>query len=519
MIPGKHYTPEVILAIVQRRKWLIAIPAVLVAMIATLVIHYLPNRYHSESLILVVPQRVPESYVRTAVTTRIDERLQAISQQILSRTRLERLIQEFNLYADRRKVDLMEDIVERMRKDIDVDIVKGDAFRVGFTADDPRVAMRVTERLASFFIDENLRDRETLAENTNQFLESQLEEARRKLVENEKQLEDYRRKHDGQLPTQLDANMQGLHNTEMQLQALLDSLNRDRDRRSTLERQIAELVAAAPADTPAVHPATAGEEGAPAGTAAEQLRAAQTILQGLSLRLKPEHPDVLRQKRIVAALQKRADDEAGSRPLTAAPPLTPAESLRQNRLHDAKAEMDSLDRQLAEKGAEEKRLRGVLANYQQRIEAAPAREAELSDLTRDYDTFQQNYRSLLVKKQESQVAANLERRQIGEQFKTLDAARLPEKPSSPDRPKLYALGIVAAIAIGFALAAVAEYRDHALRSEEDVKLVLNLLVLATVPILEAAPRVDRRRKLLAVSMTAVVVLAGLGAAAWKLFLS
>jgi hypothetical protein len=161
----------------------------------------------------------------------------------------------------------------------------------------------------------------------------------------------------------------------------------------------------------------------------------------------------------------------------------------------------------------------VLANYQQRIEAAPAREAELSDLTRDYDTFQQNYRSLLVKKQDSQVAANLERRQIGEQFKTLDAARLPEKPSSPDRPKLYALGVVGAIAIGFALAAVAEYRDHALRSEEDVKLVLNLLVLATVPILEAAPRVDRRRRLLAVSMTAVVVLAGLGAAAWKLFLS
>jgi len=518
MIPGKHYTPEVILAIVSRRKWLIVIPAILVAVIASAVIHYLPNRYHSESLILVVPQRVPESYVRTAVTTRIDERLQAISQQILSRTRLERLIQEFNLYTDRRKVDLMEDIVERMRKDIDVDIVKGDAFRVGFTADDPRVAMRVTERLASFFIDENLRDRETLAENTNQFLESQLEEARRKLVENEKQLEEYRRKHDGQLPTQLDANMQGLHNTEMQLQALVDSLNRDRDRRATLERQVAELVAAAPADTPATRPSNA-DDAVPAGTAAEQLRASQTILQGMLLRLKPEHPDVLRQKRIVAALQKRADDEAGSRPLTAAAPLTPAEAARQNRLHDAKAEMDSLDRQIGAKSAEEQRLRGVLANYQQRIEAAPAREAELSDLTRDYDTFQQNYRSLLVKKQESQVAANLERRQIGEQFKTLDAARLPEKPSSPDRPKLYALGVIAAIAIGLALAAVAEYRDNALRSEEDVKLVLNLLVLATVPILEPAPRADRRRRLLAVSMTAVVLLAGIGAAVWKLFLS
>jgi len=514
MIPGKQYSPEIILDILRRRKWLIAIPAVVIATVASLVTHYLPNRYHADSLILVVPQRVPESYVRSAVTTRIDERLQAISQQILSRTRLERIIQDFNLYADRRKTDLMEDIVERMRRDIDVDIVKGDAFRVGFTADDPRVAMKVTERLAAFFIDENLRDREALAENTNQFLESQLEDARRKLVENEKQLEDYRRKHDGQLPTQLDANMQGLHNTEMQLQALVDSLNRDRDRRAALDREVADLSAAAPADVPNARPA-AGDEAASTGTAAEQLRVAEASLQALSLRLKPEHPDVLRQKRIVAALQRRADDEASAHPVSAAAPVSPAEAARQNRLRDAKAEMSTLDRQIAAKNAEEQRLRGVLANYQQRIEAAPAREAELSDLTRDYDTFQQNYRSLLVKKQESQVAANLERRQIGEQFKTLDAPRLPEKPSSPDRPKLYALGLVAALAIGFACAAVAEYRDNALRSEQDVKLVLNLMVLAVVPVLESAPRTGRWRRLVAVSMTAGVVLAGAAAVAWK----
>ncbi len=468
-----------------------------------------------------MPQRVPESYVRSAVTTRLDERLQAISQQILSRTRLERIIQEFNLYADRRKVDLMEDIVERMRKDVDVDTVKGDAFRVGFTADDPRVAMRVTERLAAFFIDENLRDRETLAENTNQFLESQLEEARRKLVENEKQLEEYRRKHDGQLPTQLDANMQGLHNTEMQLQALVDSLNRDRDHRLALERQIADLNASGLSDAAPARPsgAATGDDTAPAGTAADQLRAAEATLQGLSLRLKPEHPDVLRQKRIVAALQRRVDNEAGARPVAAAAaPLTPAEEMRQNRLRDAKAEMENVDRQVLTKNAEEQRLRGVLTNYQQRIEAAPAREAELSDLTRDYETFQQNYRSLLVKKQESQVAANLERRQIGEQFKTIDAARLPEKPSSPDRPKLYAMGLVAALAVGLLFAGVAEYRDNALRSEADVKLVLNLFVLATVPVLEPVQPIGRRRRLLAVSMTAGVVLAGVAAAAWKLFL-
>ncbi len=240
MIPGKQYTPEIVLEIVWRHKWRIILPFLVIATVASLITYRLPNLYRSDTLILVVPQRVPESYVRSTVTTRIEDRLQAISQQILSRTRLERIIQDFNLYADRRKTDLMEDVVDRMRKDIDLEVVKGDAFRISYTASEPRTAMRVTERLASFFIDESLRDREALAEGTNQFLESQLEEARRKLIENEKRLEEYRRKNDGQLPTQTDANMQGVHNSEMQLQALLDSLNRDRDRRQVLERLVAD---------------------------------------------------------------------------------------------------------------------------------------------------------------------------------------------------------------------------------------------------------------------------------------
>ena len=196
--------------------------------------------------------------------------------------------------------------------------------------------------------------------------------------------------------------------------------------------------------------------------------------------------------------------------------MSVAESNRQSRLREAKAEIENIDRQIAAKDAQEKRLRGVLAAYQERIEAAPSRETELTSLTRDYDTFQQNYRSLLAKKQESQIATNLERRQIGEQFKILDAARLPEKPSSPDRPRLYALGIVAALAIGFACAALAEYRDRTLRTEEDVKLVLNLFVLATVPLLEPTRPLGRRNRVGAAAITAGVLLCGiaLGIAAW-----
>ena len=147
MIPGKQYSFETWLQVARRRKWLIVLPALLTAAVAVAVIYFLPNRYRSETLILVVPQRVPESYVKSTVTSRIEDRLQAIGQQIMSRTKLEQIISDFNLYQrERADGDLMEDIVEKMRmRDIGIGVVKGDAFRLSFQSDDPRVAMRVTE--------------------------------------------------------------------------------------------------------------------------------------------------------------------------------------------------------------------------------------------------------------------------------------------------------------------------------------------------------------------------------------
>ena len=185
MIPGKQYSFDTLVQIARRRKWLIvAAGGADRGRRRAWIVRTLPNVYRSDTLILVVPQRVPESYVRSTVTARIEDRLQTISQQILSRTRLEQIVNDFNLYPkDAPDSELMEDIVERMRtRDIRIDIVKGDAFRVSYQAGDPRVAMRVTERLASLFIDESLRDREVLAEGTNQFLSTQLDEARRQLV-------------------------------------------------------------------------------------------------------------------------------------------------------------------------------------------------------------------------------------------------------------------------------------------------------------------------------------------------
>ena len=299
----------------------------------------------------------------------------------------------------------------------------------------------------------------------------------------------------------------------MQLQALPTRSIRDRDRRLGLEHQVADISSpetSAPLD---LRPPST-DDPLPAGTAEEQLRIAQQNLQVLLGRPESRAPRRRATQARNRGLQRRRRYRMPMGRLSAEPP-EPTEKLRRGRLAEAKAEIANLDRVIASKTTEEKRLRGILADYQRRIEAAPTREAELAELTRDYSTFQQAYQTLLVKKQESQISANLERRQIGEQFKILDPARLPEKPSSPDRPKLYLLGIAIALAVGGAFAIFSEYFDRTLRSEEDVQLVLNALVLATIPNVVPLSHTKGRRRVVA-SGVAAVLLAGIAAAAWGL---
>ena len=519
MIPGRQYSFETLVEIARRRKWLIVLPAIVIAAAAAVVIQRLPNVYRSETLILVVPQRVPESYVRSTVTARIEDRLQAISQQILSRTRLEQIITDFNLYPrERAQGELMEDIVEDMRGyDIGLDVVKGDAFRVSFKADDPRVAMRVTERLGSLFIDESLRDREILAQGTSEFLATQLDEARRQLVLNENKLQEYQRTFNGELPSQLSANLQGLHNAEMALQTLGESLNRDRERRITLERQVVDIVEA-PDPASATATARAASDNDLAKTVEDELKNAQQSLLALEMKLKPDHPDVRRVRRNIEDLKKRIEARQLEGVITSRPTNTVVmDYAKRKQLIDAKAALDNLDREIQSKLAEEQRLRSVLGMYQARIEATPVREAELTALMRDYETLQQTYRSLLAKKEESQISANLEKRQIGEQFKVVDPARVPERPVSPNRPWLYGMGMLIALAIGIGLAAAAEYFDRSLRTEADVRAALNLMVLATVPsIRDAAAAAQRLRRRWAVGAAVTAVLAVGATVAWRL---
>jgi polysaccharide chain length determinant protein (PEP-CTERM system associated) len=513
MIPGKTYTAEDYLRIAWRRKWIILVPFIVIATGTFAVVKHLPNRYRSETTILIVPQRVPDSYVRSTVTATIDDRLRSLREQILSRSRLERIIDSHNLYIDMRQKSSLEDVVERMRADIEVDPMKGGtSFVIAYTSGDAKVARWVTETLARMFIEENVRDRVVLADGTSQFLESQLEDARERLIAHEKKLEQYREKFAGELPSQLDTNIQIVRNVEQRVQALGESINRDRDRKLLQERLLADLQAA---EASASVPVAVKGEPSPA----DELSAAHTTLTELKLRLKPEHPDLIRAQRAVVQLQQKVDRDKGRREPSEVRPvrLTAAEVAQANKQRELQMEIQNLDRQIAQKQAEQQRLNADIVSYQRRIAAVPTHESQMTELMRDYETLQKTYTSLLGRKEDSKTAADLERRQIGEQFKVLDPAREPENPISPKRPLLYAMGTFAGLAFGLGLVAMLEYRDTSLKTEDDVVQTLMLPVLALIPTMTAPGehRGLRKRRVVMISCAATVVLFLSAFAAWK----
>ena len=507
MLPGRKYTPEDIVRIVIRRKWLIVLPFAVGIIGAQFVARRLPHLYRSETLIQVMPQQIPESIVKSTVTAKLEERLSAISEQIMSRSRLERIIADYDLYPVERARYVMEDVIVKMRGDIKGPTLVGkESFRLSYVNKDPQVAQKVTAKLASLYIDENKRDRTNLAEGTNQFLESQLAEAKQRLLESEKKLADYQRQFAGQLPSEQAANLQASANAQMQLQALSDSISRATERRLLLERQLADAQTLPPS---AVAPETSLNTGPP--TTAQQLQAARAKLESYKLQYTEDHPDVRALERTIRDLEARAAEEARrpAQPSTAAS-MSPAEAIRQKRVSDLKVDMEVIDRQIAANQLEESNLKKRISEYQAKVDAVPTRQAELVELTRDYDTLKVAYNNLLAKQEESKLASSLERREASERFRTLDAASLPEKPYNQLlRIEVAVAGAVGGLLLGLLLVALLEYRDSSFRSEEEVVRILNLPVLALVPILiqEQERKALRRRDVIGTSLAAIVMLA------------
>ena len=308
----------------------------------------------------------------------------------------------------------------------------------------------------------------------------------------------------------MQANLALLQGEQSRLNAITEAGNRDRDRYAALDKMLNELPAVASA-APLPQPNRRNDQPNLA-SAASQLEVARAELRGLELRLKPEHPDVGRAKRLVAELEEKANAEALAQPISTvgpAPAAPMSERAIQQRSEQIRGEMQEIRQRLESERRERARLEASIATLTARVQASPGLQTQMTELMRDYGTLQEGYTSMLRKSQESQVALKLEQRQIGEQFRVIDGARLPERPFSPNRFRINMFGILGGLAVGLGLVALLEYRDTSFKSDEDIMTTLALPVLAVIPVMtnEGERRVARRKRyLLLASASAVCML-------------
>jgi len=510
MLPGKKYTPEEVLRIAKKRIWFIIIPFALVAAGTAIVSRMLPDMYLAETTILVVPQRIPEAYVKSTITMRIEDRMQTIKQQLYSRTLLESTIKEFNLYPEERRAGTpMEDIVGKMRGELKTEVYRGEAFRIWYIGPNPSTVMKVVERLTSNFIDQSLKDRSAIASGTNQFLQQQEQIARQRLIDHEAKLKEYNSRYAGELPTQQAANMQAVANLQMQIRSILTQIETTQGNRQMAERALSEaqmMDELLPPPPPPPLP-TGG------GTAAQRLALRKgDLAQAQALKFTDEHPVVKAIRRDIAELEKKAEIEALQQPVTPqgvkSNALTPAQFVQQRKIEGLQLQVQALTKQIADLQAEERRLRELSGTYQHRVDMAPTRASELVELTRDYAIVSGLHSSLLSKMEDSKLASEVEQRQIGEQFRLLDPARLPEKPFRPNRHLINLGGAAMGLSLGIVLVTLLEWRDSSFRTDDEVSTLLTLPVLAVVPLMQSdddRARAKRRRLVMNVGLGSTVI--------------
>ena len=452
--------PEEIIEIIVKRRWYMIISFCL-SMIAGICLAFtLPKIYSAQTLILVQPQRVPDNYVQSVVSTDIDSRINTISQQILSYSNLQKIIKDFGLFTAPGSEDMfMEDKIESMRESISVDLTRKnrrsdtDAFSISFKGKDPEKVMKITNALSSYIIDENLRVRENQAVGTSDFFDEELNSIRKQLVAQEKKLKEYREKYMGGLPEQLDSNLRAIDRLQLQLSSKQTALREARNRLLNSGNQMAQDIG--------TRMTTDGRLviDSERSLSPEQAKAQ---LQYLQTRYTEKHPDVIRLKKMISDFEKNKEGTGESQFVFAN--------------SDIKTEIKTLSQDISQ-------LVNQIRIYQKLVDDTPKRETELLSIERDYENIKGTYNSLLNRKLEADISVNMEKKQKGEQFRILDPARLPEKPISPDMPKLFLVVLAAGFGIGGGLIFLLEYLNTSFRGPEDVESYLGFPVIATVPVI------------------------------------
>ena len=476
MLGHRSLSPDDYMRILKRRWALILLPILLMPLVGLGVSFLIKPEYLSQTLVLIEQQKVPDDYVKPVVNEDLDARLASMKEQILSRSRIEPIVDQFNLYP---KLN-MDDRIEAVRKDIDVKPIHSEiahtgglpGFFISFKANDAHLAQQVCAEITSLFVSQNLQARQMSAQGTTSFLESQLAEAKANLDQQDKKLADFEKTYVGRLPGQSETNMGMLGSLNSQLQAATQGLAQLEQAKtyqeSMLSQQLHDQQTAATVSTPATDDRQA------------QLQTLQTQADELSTRYTEDYPDLVRVRHQISDL--KAQIAKSPMPKTSGRAAGDTAQIQQLR-----AAVQATNSGINAKHAEQMELQAQIRTYQDRIASSPLVEEQYKELTRDYQTAQKFYDDLLGKMNQSKMATDLERRQQGEQFSVMDAANLPDAPYFPKR-WIFALGgLLLGLLIGFGSAALLEYRDTSIRSEHDIHAFLHLPTLAVISVIGDQP--------------------------------
>jgi len=465
----------------------------------------LPNVYQSTTLVMIRPQQVPSEYVSAPITSHIRDQLHALNQIALSRTRLEQIVTQYQLYGARRAHgEPMEGVVEYMRRHIHIDIpedrnesardARGGSFRLSYEYFDPPTAQRVTAQLADLFIDEDLKQRAQQAAATTAFLDEQLVKSRASLEAKGREIKLFKDRYQGSLPQDLEVNLKILGDLQSQLQADNEAFAGVQERRLQLDRDLARA-----REDKVTITSRSGEKSSASPDAALTLK--QTELAELQAQYSERHPDVVRLKAEIAALKALIkhpkDGEEGMSPLEA----------------ELRKETDATDIQERRLQTEIPNLKKEIADYQKRIAETPTHEQQFANLTRDYNILDADYHRLLDKKLEAQISQNLEERQAGERFQVLDPANLPRDPEAPDRKAITMFGVALSISLAGALPFALFFTDTSFKDPDELRREFDVSVAATIPEVEEIEGTGSRRRVLyhSLAISSVCFIFGLGA--------
>jgi uncharacterized protein involved in exopolysaccharide biosynthesis len=472
---------------------------------------------------------VPERLVPSNISTQIAERLTAMQQEILSRTSLQELIQRpsLNLYPQERLRKPMEDVIEHMRKSVKIIIMEGavnqpqqrfaSAFQINFSYPDRYKAQAVVRELMAKFIEQNVNVLRGQANTTTNFLNDELRSAKDNLDRLDVEMTKFKLANAGKLPEQLQSNLQAVSALQMQLTSVNEAINRDGQDKMMLETQLQNYKSqlAFISSTLEQNSSTQAVKNERLIQLNRMILDAETMITGLRQTYKEDHPDirtaearleVLKKQR--ATLEKEETDAAKT--ATPRKALNPqaAQSLESIKMaiSSVQAQIQARNLDMEERVRQQKELQAEISGYRARIEASPVNEQRFAALQRDYNLAKANYDDLSKKKEISETASNLEERKAGENLEVLDPPSLPEQPSEPNRLLIAGIGTGLGIFFGVFMAGIKEMKDTSLKNLKDVRAYTNLPVLSSIPLLENALLVRRKRRLFWLAWSAAVII-------------